>query len=48
MVHAFLHQFLDIWLDMAPWLLVGFVLAFLISVFPVVQVSTFSKLRILI
>lgn len=33
MVHAFLHQFLDIWLDMAPWLLVGFVLAFLISVF---------------
>ena len=33
MLHAFFHQFLDIWLDMAPWLLVGFALAFLISVF---------------
>ena len=33
MLQAFLHQFLDIWLDMAPWLLVGFALAFLISAF---------------
>ena len=31
MIHDFLHRFLDIWLDMAPWLLVGFALAFLCS-----------------
>lgn len=33
MIHGFLHRFLDIWLDMAPWLLLGFALAFLCSVF---------------
>lgn len=31
MAHDFLHRFLDIWLDMAPWLLVGFAVAFLCS-----------------
>ncbi len=32
-MHAFLHAFFDIWLDMAPWLLIGFALAFLLSAF---------------
>ena len=33
MVHDFLHLFCNIWLEMAPWLLAGFGLAFLCSFF---------------
>lgn len=31
MLHSFLHHFYDIWLEMAPWLLAGFFLAFICS-----------------
>ena len=33
MLHDFLHHFCDIWIDMAPWLLAGFFLAFICSYF---------------
>ncbi len=31
MLHAYLHTCFDLWCEMAPWLLIGFVLAFLCS-----------------
>lgn len=33
MLHHFLHHFYDLWLEMSPWLLAGFFLAFLCSYF---------------